>query len=187
MITASRPGGAEPFGREYPWGLAEAEAPRNPNYVHSELDRLRRFLLIDGLLDLKQASKEHYEAYRARALRQQERGIRALIRAVLSPTQLLAACLLLPKPRSFLRGAVQAPMKTVRTLLTPLQTMRLALAKRVPVLGAVLRQRFLGGAPQEEEPPPPPQRKGLGPFGRKPPRPPPPAFITRCAAASMLP
>eukprot|EP00965_Chrysotila_dentata_P190218 6173741-Pleurochrysis_carterae.AAC.1 len=39
-------------GRRYPWGVAlSEEGPID----HSELPKLRRFLLIDGLLSLKQA------------------------------------------------------------------------------------------------------------------------------------
>ena len=96
IIASSRPAGVGPHGREYPWGLAESEAA-HAGYVHSELDRLRRFLLLDGLLDLKAASQAHYEAYRTRALRQRALGIKALVRALLSPAQVgagpLANCM----------------------------------------------------------------------------------------------
>ena len=64
--------GAQPRGRVYPWGVALSE-----DGVHSELPQLRRFLLIDGLLPLKQASSKHYEAFRSRRLRRPCLGRRA--------------------------------------------------------------------------------------------------------------
>jgi septin family protein len=112
VITSSRPAGAEPHGREYPWGLAESETS-SPGFLHSELGKLRRFLLIDGLLELKHASGEHYEAYRTKALRHRERGLGALLRAVFSPTQLVALSLLLPRPRRFIKRYVQTHFDAV--------------------------------------------------------------------------
>ncbi|KAL1520151.1 hypothetical protein AB1Y20_023622 [Prymnesium parvum] len=50
-------------GRTYLWGTARSE-----DEAHSELPKLRRFLLTDGLLALKQASVENYERYRRRVL-----------------------------------------------------------------------------------------------------------------------
>ena len=62
IITAARPSGGYPLGREYPWGVAESES-RDARYVHSELERLRHFLLIDGLCALA------YRRTRARLVR----------------------------------------------------------------------------------------------------------------------
>ena len=86
IVASSRPPGGHPFGREYPWGIAESES-RKPEYRHSELLALRRFLLIDGLLELKEASATHYEAFRTRTLRAQERSVVAFVRALLSPAR----------------------------------------------------------------------------------------------------
>jgi len=51
-------------GREYPWGVALSEDDN-----HSQLPTLRKFLLTEGLLALKQASVQNYEHYRVRTLR----------------------------------------------------------------------------------------------------------------------
>lgn len=172
IITATRPAGREPLGREYPWGLAESES-RDPEYMHSELDQLRRFLLIDGLLEIKQATQEHYEAYRARTLRQDQRGLRALLRALLSPSQLIAASLLLPKPRQILSRTFSTIAVSPKAVLIPIRRLplqaqrmvRRVAASGVAVLGAVVGSgggdalEGAGGAAEEEVPPPPPKRR----------------------------
>ena len=67
-------------GRTYPWGVARSE-----DDDHSELPALRRFLLTDGLLALKQASLANYERYRRRTLRRQRlRRTAALALSLLS-------------------------------------------------------------------------------------------------------
>ena len=53
-------------GRTYPWGVALSE-----DESHSELPKLRRFLLTEGLLALKQRSLYNYERFRRRTLRRQ--------------------------------------------------------------------------------------------------------------------
>merc|ERR1712187_102415 len=53
-------------GRNYPWGVARSEDER-----HSELPKLRSFLMTDGLLKLKKESQQHYEEFRAKTLRGQ--------------------------------------------------------------------------------------------------------------------
>ena len=70
--------------------------------MHSEVERLRRFLLIDGLLALKRASDAHYEAYRRKALRRY--GMGALLRAVLGPLQLGLLSMAAPTPRRWARS-----------------------------------------------------------------------------------
>ena len=171
VITASRPAGGEPLGREYPWGLAMSES-RNREYVHSELDRLRRFLLIDGLLDLKQATQEHYEQYRANRLRRDQRGFRALIRALLSPLQLLAASLLLPKPRRLLSSALSTLAVSPAKVLVPfrrlpgegrraLQRVTAGGAAALAVVGSAASRSGKSDAAEEPPPPdaPPPPRR----------------------------
>eukprot|EP00747_Dinoflagellata_sp_TGD_P181105 gnl/TRDRNA2_/TRDRNA2_34608_c0_seq1.p1 gnl/TRDRNA2_/TRDRNA2_34608_c0~~gnl/TRDRNA2_/TRDRNA2_34608_c0_seq1.p1 ORF type:complete len:497 (+),score=63.56 gnl/TRDRNA2_/TRDRNA2_34608_c0_seq1:31-1491(+) len=56
------------LGRTYPWGVAESE-----DNSHSELPKLRKFLLTDGLLKLKKSSQMHYEDFRTRTLRSQSK------------------------------------------------------------------------------------------------------------------
>lgn len=69
VVCADYSRGAPPSGRAYPWGTALVEA----DTAHSQLPKLRRFLLTDGLLALKQTSQNNYEEYRKRALRRQRR------------------------------------------------------------------------------------------------------------------
>eukprot|EP00908_Phaeocystis_cordata_P012711 Transcript_23709.p2 GENE.Transcript_23709~~Transcript_23709.p2 ORF type:complete len:433 (+),score=136.04 Transcript_23709:190-1299(+) len=90
------PAGAAPRGRNYPWGVALSE-----DGAHSELPLLRRFLLIDGLLPLKQASSKHYEAFRSRRLRRL--GASALFKLLVAPAQLLLVSLAAPAPRRWAR------------------------------------------------------------------------------------
>ena len=68
--------------------------------MHSELPLLRRFLLIDGLLPLKAASTRHYEMYRSRSLF----GVKALLKALLPPVQLLLVSMAAPPPRRWAQG-----------------------------------------------------------------------------------
>ena len=78
--------GAPPAGRAYPWGTALSESETK----HSELPTLRRFLLTDGLLALKQTSQNNYEAFRRKALRRQK--LRASLGvAILTMTSACAA------------------------------------------------------------------------------------------------
>jgi hypothetical protein len=145
---------------------------RNREYVHSELDRLRRFLLIDGLLDLKQATQEHYEQYRANRLRRDQRGFRALIRALLSPSQLLAASLLLPKPRRLLSSALSTLAVSPAKVLVPfrrlpgegrraLQRVTAGGAAALAVVGSAASRSGKRDAAEEPPPPdaPPPPRR----------------------------
>jgi septin 7 len=82
-------------GRTYPWGVARSE-----DDDHSELPALRRFLLTDGLLALKQASLANYERYRRRTLwRQRLRRTAALALSLLS---------LDARPRAWLLARVAA-------------------------------------------------------------------------------
>uniref|UniRef100_A0A7S2DJI9 Uncharacterized protein n=1 Tax=Haptolina brevifila TaxID=156173 RepID=A0A7S2DJI9_9EUKA len=59
---------------------------------HSELPALRRFLLTDGLLELKRRTRDHYEAYRRAALSPGllTRMRRAIFRLALLSPMLLA-------------------------------------------------------------------------------------------------
>jgi septin family protein len=60
-------------GREYPWGTALSDDPS-----HSDLPLLRQTLLTDGLLDLHEARRAKFEAYRREAAlkqRQRRRGV----------------------------------------------------------------------------------------------------------------
>lgn len=92
------------------WRLAWPPHPDPPSLCGVwQVERLRRFLLIDGLLDLKAKSEEHYDAYRVRALRSQAFGIRGLLRRLLSPSQLLAALFLLPRPRRLVKQSFNLP------------------------------------------------------------------------------
>lgn len=59
------PWAKEQLGRRYPWGTARSEDLPG----HSELPELRHFLLLDGLITLKQATRSKYEAYRRGVLR----------------------------------------------------------------------------------------------------------------------
>ena len=70
-------------GRRYPWGTAASEADTE----HAQLAALRRFLLTDGLLALKQASQAHYEAFRRTTLRRRRRrrAVVAVIAAAIAP------------------------------------------------------------------------------------------------------
>jgi hypothetical protein len=65
VVCSDHTAGGHARGRVYPWGVAHSEAESE----HSELPKLRRLLLTDGLLALKQTSQLKYEAYRKRALR----------------------------------------------------------------------------------------------------------------------
>ena len=134
VITSTRPAaandGTETLGREYPWGVAESESSASglaggTASSHSQLVALRRFLLIDGLGDLKQASREHYEAFRARELQRRTRGLPAVMRTLLSPSQLLLASMLVPRYRRLAkqqmavllaawRGLLQQPARLIR-------------------------------------------------------------------------
>ena len=82
----------EARGRRYPWGMAPSEASSNG---HSELAALRRYLLTDGLADLKQRSRANYERYRRRVLepRLHVRCRRAAWRVALSSPLILATIL----------------------------------------------------------------------------------------------
>ena len=71
--------------------------------MHSELPLLRRFLLIDGLLPLKAASTRHYEMYRSRSLF----GVKALLKALLPPVQLLLVSMAAPPPRRWARSQLR--------------------------------------------------------------------------------
>jgi septin family protein len=101
------PAGANPRGRTYPWGVARSE-----DGVHSELPLLRRFLLIDGLLPLKAASARHYEMYRSRSLF----GVKALLKALLTPVQLLLVSMAAPPPRRWARSQKRAMFAWVQSL-----------------------------------------------------------------------
>ena len=101
------PAGANPRGRTYPWGVARSE-----DGVHSELPLLRRFLLIDGLLPLKAASARHYEMYRSRSLF----GIKALLKALLTPVQLLLVSMAAPPPRRWARSQLRAVIAWAQSL-----------------------------------------------------------------------
>lgn len=184
IITASRPAGGEPLGREYPWGIAESESTA-PGYTHSELLRLRRFLLIDGLLALKAATQEHYESYRSRALRQRERGLRGLVRSFIHPANMLAVAMLLPRPRRVLKqqaleawtraraltpsagaavarlpAAIPARLKAVRSSKSDGSKDEGATAaapeEKKPARRGPLQGLRMRKAPAEEPPPPPP-------------------------------
>jgi len=87
-------------GRRYPWGFAPAE---REGFAHSGLPRLRRFLLIEGLLPLRETSREHYEAYRRHALRRSQMGISPIVRNLLPPAPLLLALVILPQTRKWLK------------------------------------------------------------------------------------
>ena len=173
IITAARPAGGSPLGREYPWGLAESETG-SVSYVHSEVEKLRRFLLIDGLLDLKQRSQQHYETYRARVLSSQERGLRGVLRSLLSPVQLLSASLLLPRPRRFLKRRLlgaRALLPAGFRLRSPTSLIRRKASATLPSdeggeggRASPLRRRL---TPRQTPPPPPeeggsPRRRGGG-------------------------
>ena len=83
-------------GRRYPWGLALAEHES----THSQLAKLRRLLLTEGLLELRQASAIRYEEYRRRALRT---GALRRVRKVMQNLLLLypiAAAFMNPSQRS---------------------------------------------------------------------------------------
>lgn len=84
----------EARGRRYPWGFAPSELDGAP---HSGLPQLRRFLLIEGLLPLRETSREHYEAYRRHALRRSQ--FSPAVRNLLPPAPLLLALLALPQTR----------------------------------------------------------------------------------------
>ena len=101
------PAGANPRGRTYPWGVARSE-----DGLHSELPLLRRFLLIDGLLPLKAASARHYEMYRSRSLF----GVKALLKALLTPAQLLLVSMAAPPPRRWARSQLLAVIAWVQSL-----------------------------------------------------------------------
>lgn len=101
------PAGASPRGRTYPWGVARSE-----DGVHSELPLLRRFLLIDGLLPLKAAAARRYEMYRSRSLF----GVKALLKALLSPVQLLLVSMAAPPPRRWARSQLRAISARVHSL-----------------------------------------------------------------------
>ena len=145
VITAARPAGGEPLGREYPWGLAESESRRS-GYSHSEVEQLRRFLLIDGLLDLKTKSDEHYETYRGRALRARAFGLQALLRGLLSP-QIIAALLLLPRNRRLLKSVKWADLKSLP-----------GVVKRLKPPTSLLRSKK-ADVPPPPLPAPPPRRR----------------------------
>ena len=175
VICAARPAGGEPLGREYPWGLAESEArghsDRQFSPAHSEIEDLRRFLLIDGLLDLKQRSVEHYEAFRGKYLFSQTMGVRALFRSLLSTTtQIVLASLLLASPRKYILNTLQ----TAKARLPTLPSLpRLIPTKRLPPPPSEKKRRKGGRKvpppppEKDDQPPPPPgkdapgRRKGL--------------------------
>ena len=80
--------------------------------MHSELPLLRRFLLIDGLLPLKAASTRHYEMYRSRSLF----GVKALLKALLPPVQLLLVSMAAPPPRRWARSQLRDLLARVHSL-----------------------------------------------------------------------
>lgn len=73
-----------------PWGMAQSEV----EHGHSQLATLRRFLLLDGLIDLKRATRGKYEAYRRAVLRPSFFvRIRHLASQLILLAPLAAACL----------------------------------------------------------------------------------------------
>ncbi len=150
VICAERPAGGEPLGREYPWGLAESESASSfYTQKHSEIESLRRFLLIDGLLDLKQKSTEHYEAFRGRVLFSQAIGLKALIRRVITTSlEVLPAAMLFPQPRRFIKAKFEA----LRALL-PARALDFKVP--APLLKVPPTMRRIVRLPQRVVPPPP--------------------------------
>jgi hypothetical protein len=132
-------------GRGYPWGFAPSE---KEGFGHSGLPRLRRFLLIEGLLPLRETSREHYEAYRRHALRRSQMGVSPL--ALVPPAPLLLALVLLPQTRHWLRRQ-----------LIPACASRVGGIVRAITHGTIGKMGFGGrgavsGPPRQ--PPPPPRR-----------------------------
>ena len=81
---------AMPHGYSRPSGSPAAGcAASEADTEHAQLAALRRFLLIDGLLALKQASQAHYEAFRRATLRRRRRR-RALVAVIAAATARLA-------------------------------------------------------------------------------------------------
>ena len=173
IITATRPAGREPLGREYPWGLAESES-RDPEYMHSELDR------CGALPAHRRAARD--QAGHAGALRGLPRayasagpacGLRALLRALLSPSQLIVArCCCQSRARSSRAPSRRLPSR-------PRQSSSRSADFRSKLSGwsgGLLRAASpswaqwleagggdalegAGGAAEEEVPPPPPKRR----------------------------
>jgi hypothetical protein len=139
----------ETRGRSYPWGFAPAE---KEGFDHSGLPRLRRFLLIEGLLPLRETSREHYEAYRRHALRRSQMGVSPLVRNLLPPAPLLLALVLLPQTRHWLR----------RQLIPACTSQLFGLARALT--HGTLGKLGLGGrgavafSQPPRQPPPPPRR-----------------------------
>jgi hypothetical protein len=153
VICASRPAAGEPRGREYPWGIALSEGGFSS---HSELADLRQFLLIDGLLQLKAATKDHYESYRVRALRRQRWSILPLFQSCIPA---LIASVFAPGTRSWaLRQLSDLSPRLgqgLSKLYAPLASLKLSRPRRerLPLDNVV--------PPPPLEPPPPPGRRAL--------------------------
>ena len=179
VICAARPGGGEPRGREYPWGVALSEGGSRFGSArsHSELGELRQFLLIDGLLQLKATTREHYEAFRSRAIRRSRRSLPSLLSKLLPA---LLAALALPQTRAW--AAKQLPPAAASALGRP-SLPRLGLGKpsrpppdvpasdAAPVPPPALPESSPESTPPlpsslgaADEVPPPPPRRGLSFF-----------------------
>ena len=113
--------------------------------MHSELPLLRRFLLIDGLLPLKAASTRHYEMYRSRSLF----GVKALLKALLPPVQLLLVSMAAPPPRRWARSQLRDLLARVHSLRSARQAAAATAAAAAAVPPKRARQLTLSQAIRE--------------------------------------
>ena len=113
--------------------------------MHSELPLLRRFLLIDGLLPLKAASTRHYEMYRSRSLF----GVKALLKALLPPVQLLLVSMAAPPPRRWARSQLRDLLARAHSLRSARQAAAATAAAAAAVPPKRARQLTLSQAIRE--------------------------------------
>ena len=113
-------------------------------------------------LALKQSSRTHYEAHRARALRQRSRGLAAVVRALLSPAQLIAAALVLPTPRRMLAQKFSAiPWPQINLPIVPKLGHLMPSTSMLPSRdGALISSQSSGQSTQTNAAPPQQRRRG---------------------------